>query len=249
MSGERKKAVGFVIEILRRIAGASFSTAESIFISLACIGAGVAFAFYSELAGWGWSLTQQFAAGFLVFDLFGGAIAYNSDPSKVDRFDRSDFMDYLPHQALHIHPIIAAFFYTAWLPWVFGGFLVVFVLFVVFFEPEPAIGRGAVKILTALLLAFALALIVASFVVEGGSGLYGATVYLAMLLFSIVVFRLPVRAQSMVAASIVILMCLLNGAMISVPPGFNWLVPVFFVKLILGYMARTRITLVVPAPA
>jgi hypothetical protein len=249
MSGERKGVVGFVIGILRRIAGPSFSTAESIFISVACIGAGVAFAFYSELAGWGWSLTQQFAAGFLVFDLFGGAIAYNSNPSKVDRFGRSDFMDYLPHQTLHIHPIVAAFFYTAWLPWVFGGFLVLFVLFIVFFEPEPAFGRGTVKVLTALLLVFALALIADSFVVEGGAGLYGATVYLAMLLFSIVVFHLPVRAQSMVAASIVILMCLLNGAVLSVPQGFDWLVPVFFVKLILGFMARTRITLATPASA
>ena len=78
MNGERKGVVGFVIEILRRIAGASFSTAESIFISLACIGAGVGFAFYAELAGWRWSALQQIAAGFLVFDLVGGAIAYNS---------------------------------------------------------------------------------------------------------------------------------------------------------------------------
>jgi hypothetical protein len=117
----------------------------------------------------GWSLAQQFAAGFLVFDLFGGAMAYNSGPSKVDRFKRS--------------------------------------------------------------------------------GLCGATVYLALLLFSIVVFRSSLRAQSMVAASIVVLMCLLNGTVISVPPGFNWLVPVFFVKLILGYMARTRIALAAPASA
>jgi hypothetical protein len=49
-----------------------------------------------------------------------------------------------------VHPIIAAFFYTAWLPWVFGGFLVAFVLFVLLFEPEPAFGRGAVRVLSAL---------------------------------------------------------------------------------------------------
>jgi hypothetical protein len=238
-----------IIDILRRIAGPSFTTAESAFITLACIGAGVGFALYSELAGWGWSAVQQIAAGFLVFDLVGGALAYNSVPSKLDRFDRSSFVDCLPHQLLHIHPIIAALFYTQWLPWVFGGFLVVFVLFVLFFEPKPAFGRGVVKGLSALMLVSALALIIASFVVEGGSGLYAGTVYLSLLLFSIVVTLFPVRAQSMVAASVVVLMCLLNGAVIDAPPGFTWLIPTYFLKLILGYMTRIRLASPEPTTA
>lgn len=249
MNDTRRGFGHLVIEILRRIAGPSFTTAESVFITLACIAAGVGFAFYSELAGWEWSAVQQIAAGFLVFDLVGGALAYNSVPSKLDRFDRSSLMDYLPHQLLHIHPIIAAFFYTQWLPWVFGGFLVLFILFVLFFEPKPLFGRGVVNVLTVLMLASALALVVASFLVEGGSGLYGGTVYLSLLLFSISVFLFPVRAQSMVSASIVVLMCLLNGAVIYAPLGFTWLIPVYFVKLILGYMARIRIASPVPAAA
>jgi hypothetical protein len=249
MNGERRGIGQLVIEILRRIAGPSFSAVESVFITLACVGAGVGFALYSELAGWGWSAIQQIAAGFLVFDLVGGAIAYNSAPSKLDRFDRSGLMDYLPHQLLHVHPIIAAFFYTQWLSWVFGGFLLAFVLFVVFFEPRPMFGRAMVNAITALMLALALGLIVASFLVEGGSGLYGGAVYLALLLFSIIVFLVPVRAQSMVAASMVILMCLLNGTVIVAPLGFNWLIPVFFVKLVLGFMARVRVDLPESAPA
>jgi hypothetical protein len=249
MNGTREGVGGFVIEILRRIAGPSFSTAESVFISAACIAAGVGFAVYSEFADWGWSAIQQVAAGFLVFDLVGGAIAYNAVPSKLDRFDRSSFMDYLPHQLLHIHPIVAAFFYTQWLPWVFAGFLVAFVLFVAFFEPKPVLRGAALKAITALMLAVALALIAASLVVESGRGLYGGAVYLSLILGSIAVFVSPVRAQAMVAASIVILMCLLNGTVITPPSGFSWLVPVFFVKLVLGYMARTRLAEPVPAPA
>jgi hypothetical protein len=249
MSDTREGVGGFVIEILRRIAGPSFSAAESVFISAACIAAGVGFAIYSDLAGWGWSAIQQVAAGFLVFDLVGGAIAYNAVPSKLDRFDRSRLMDCLPHQALHIHPIIAAFFYTHWLPWVFGGFLVAFVLFVAFFEPKPTLEGSALKTVTALMLVVAVALIVASAVVEGGWGAYGAAVYLPLIPFSIAVFLSPLRAQAMVAASIVVLMCLLNGAVIVPPPGFHWLVPIFFVKLVLGYMARTRVTGPVPTAA
>ena len=249
MNGARRRFGQFVIGIVRSMAGPSFSAAESAFIVLACIGAGVAFAFYSELAGWHWSLTQQVVAAFLVFDLVGGAIAYNSAPSKMDRFDRSDFMDYLPHQSVHIHPIIAAFFYTQWLPWVFGCYLVLFVLFIVFFEPKPVFRQAAVNAITVLVFALSLALIVATFVVEGGWGLYGGTTYLSMLIFSIVVFLLPLRTQSMVAASLVVLMCLLNGTVIAAPPGFTWLVPVFFLKLTLGYMARARMTSTVsPSP-
>ena len=45
----------------------------------------------------------------------------------------------------------------------------------------------------------------------------------------------------MVAVSLVILMCLLNGTVIAAPPGFTWLIPVFFLKLTLGYMARARV--------
>jgi hypothetical protein len=249
MDGTGRRLGQFVIEILRRIAGPSFSTAESFFITLACIGAGLGIALYSELAGWRWSLTQQIAAGFLVFDLVGGAIAYNSVPSKMDRFERSSLMDYLPHQSLHIHPIIAAFFYTQWLSWVFGGFLIAFVLFVVFFEPRPVFGRSAVNAVTASLIVLALALIAASFAVEGGWGLYGATVYLTLLLSSLVVFLSPVRAQSMVAAAVVILVCLMNETVLAAPPGFIWLVPVFFVKLVLGFMARVRIAPPLPAAA
>jgi hypothetical protein len=241
MNGARRRFGQFVIEIVRSMAGPSFSAAESVFIVLACIGAGVAFACYSELAGWRWSLVQQIVAGFLVFDLVGGAIAYNSAPSKMDRFDRSNFMDYLPHQSVHIHPIIAAFFYTQWLPWVFGYYLVLFVLFIVFFEPKPAVGQTAVNAITVLVLALSLALIVALFVVEEAWGLYGGTTYLSLLLFSIVVFLVPVRSQSMVAASLVVLMCLLNGTVIAAPPGFTWLIPVFFLKLTLGYVARSSI--------
>ena len=44
-----------------------------------------------------------------------------------------------------------------------------------------------------------------------------------------------------VAVSLVILMCLLNGTVIAAPPGFTWLIPVFFLKLTLGYMARARV--------
>ena len=241
MNGARRRFGQFVIEIVRSMAGPSFSAAESAFIVLACIGAGVAFACYSEITGWRWSLTQQIVAGFLVFDLVGGAIAYNSTPSKMDRFDRPNFMDYLPHQSVHIHPIIAAFFYTQWLPWVFGYYLILFVLFIVFFEPKPVVGQTAVNAITVLVFALSLALIAASFVVEEGWGLYGGTIYLSFLLFSIVVFLVPVRSQSMVAVSLVILMCLLNGTVIAAPPGFTWLIPVFFLKLTLGYMARARV--------
>jgi hypothetical protein len=227
------------------LCGPGWSTGEVRFGMAACTVLGVGIALYAWMADWGWSPLQIGVVGLLAWDLAGGAIGYNSTHMKRHRFPEERILPPLHHNLQHIHPLIVALFQTQWLLWVFLYWLATFFLYAELLEPGAEGKRklgptGEVGVVVVELMVGAV-LTAAAFIAEGATpalGAYGATVYFGIALLTVVVHFTPVRMQRTVAALCVILMCFASGTLLSIPAGFAWLIPVYGIKLLLGYTAR-----------
>jgi hypothetical protein len=140
---------------------------------------------------------------------------------------------------VHIHPLMVAFFYVDWmLPWLFGYWLVVFILYSELMEPKPKVNqRGEIAIIVYQAMV-GIGLIVSAFLIEGALAVYGLVTFVSLIVLTLVVFSTPVKQQRFVAAIAVVVMCCINGTVLEAPKGFIWLVPVLFIKLILGFTAK-----------
>jgi len=203
---------------------------------------GVGVALWAVLAGYNWTALQLIAAGLVTWDITGGAIAYNTAYSKHDRRGAGSLIELLPHNLIHIHPLVIGFFSSDLLPWVFALWAVEFFFFVSFMEPAPRFSEKTVKVITAVLILVNVSVMAAAFFIPGASGGYAALVYLGMLAGTLLIYASPFRLTRFTAAIVLVVICMLAGMILPVPQGFAWFAPVYLLKLLLGFSAIEEIS-------
>jgi MFS family permease len=205
---------------------------------------GVLLAAYA--GGLGWSWVQIAAAALLAWDLFGGTIGYNHPAMKRRRLQETSDVPVWHHNLQHIHPLVLIFFNNpAWLLGVTLYWFATFFLYVEFLEIVPATGKRrlsvtAQKWVIGFEIAVALALIGASFVVADVPAdyrLYGMVVYGGLVLATFILIHTPLPYQRTTAV-ISLVSLIVIGLFLSPPAGFQWLLPVYFLKLLVGFTAK-----------
>jgi len=237
----QKKDGGF-LEFWCGVAGPGWRAWEMWINMILALALGVGVALWAVLAGYGWTAFQLIAAGLVTWDITGGAIAYNTAYSKHARRDVHRLIELLPHNLIHIHPVIIGYFHSDLLPWVFALWAVQFLFFVSLMEPAPRFSEKGVKVITTILLIVNVSVTAAAFFIPGASGGYAALVYLGMLAGTLLIQASPFRLNRFSAAIVFTIICGLSGTIIAAPVGFAWFAPVFLLKLILGFSAIEEIS-------
>jgi hypothetical protein len=213
--------------------------AFSVLLALGVVGA-------AYLQGLGWSWVQATVAGLVAWDLFGGAIGYSHLAMKRRSSREAGSLPVWHHNLQHIHPLILIFFADSlWLGAVAGYWFATFLLYVIFLEVQPATGRRRLgetgqRRVVGVEIAVALALVAASWSVSSvtpEARAYGIVVYAGMVAATAVLLRTPLafqRTTAIIALAVVLVVVLVVAA----PPGFAWLVPIYLIKLLVGYTAR-----------
>jgi hypothetical protein len=203
----------------------------------------------AALKGLDWSWLQMVAAGLLAWDLFGGAIGYNHPAMKRRRWRETSRIAVWHHNLQHIHPLLLIFFdQSMWLLGLTLYWFITFFLYVEFLEIVPASGERrldetAQKWVIGFEIAAALALVGLSFVVDGIPAdfrLYGMIVYGGLILATFIVQRTPLVFQRTMATIALATMITL-GLFLAPPPGFQWLLPIYFLKLLVGFTAKEHV--------
>lgn len=196
--------------------------------------------------GLSWSWAQYVVAAFLAWDLLLGVIGYSHPAIKRRRDRESSNLPVWHHNLQHIHPLILIYFDQPSLLLAIGAYwFVTFLLYVEFLEVVPATGRRrlgvtAQKWVVGLEAAVSLGLVSMSFVVADVTAsfqAFGVTVYGGLIVATAVLTRAPVDFQRTIAVVAVVTMTVV-GLFLSPPAGFEWLVPVYFLKLLAGFTAR-----------
>lgn len=237
----QEKTGGF-LEFWCGVAGPGWRAWEMWINMILALFLGVGVALWAVLAGYGWTTLQLIAAGLVTWDITGGAIAYNTAYSKHARQDGGRLIELLPHNLIHIHPVVIGFFYSDLLPWVFFLWAVQFFFFVSFMEPAPRFSEKTVKILTAVLILVNVSVMAVAFFIPGASGGYAALVYLGMLAGTLLIHASPFRLKRFTAAIVLVIICMLAGMVFAIPQGFAWFAPVYLLKLLLGFSAIEKIS-------
>jgi len=221
-------------------------TAEQVFAGYVfsiLLAGGVLLAAYVNRLDWSW--VQIAAAGLLAWDLFGGAIGYNHPAMKRRRQEMSN-LPVWHHNLQHIHPLVLIFFNNSiWLLGVTLYWFITFFLYVEFLEIVPATGKRrldetAQKWVVGFEIVVALVLISLSFAiadVQAGFRLYGITVYSGLILSTFIIKRTPPVFQR-TAGTMALAIMIMIGLFLSPPAGFQWLLPVYFLKLLIGFTAK-----------
>lgn len=203
---------------------------------------------YAAHADLGWSTVQTVAALLIAWDLCGGAIGYAHRAIKERNLRESGRVHFLHHNLQHIHPLILMFFHDPrWLLALTAYWLATFFAYVELLEADPETGRRRIsrtgeKWVVVFEIAVAATLIGASFWTDGvspESRAYGVCSYALLGLSTLVLIHVPVPFQRTVAVLLVVLM-VFAGLFLVVPRGFEWLLPVYGLKLLVGYTAKER---------
>jgi len=208
---------------------------------------GVLLAAYVSRLDWSW--VQMAAASLLAWDLFGGAIGYNHPAMKRRRQQETSNLPVWHHNLQHIHPLVLIFFNNPiWLLGVTLYWFVTFFLYVELLEVVPTTGKRrlnetAQKWVVGFEIVVALAFIGLSFVVADVPAdfrLYGAAVYGGLILSTFVLLRTPPSFQR-TTGTIALTTMVVVGLFLAPPAGFQWLLPVYFLKLLIGFTAIEKV--------
>ena len=199
--------------------------------------------------GLNWSWAQYVVAALLAWDLLLGVIGYSHPAIKRRRDRESSNLPVWHHNLQHIHPLILIYFDQPVLLLGIGAYwFVTFLLYVEYLEVVPATGRRrlgvtAQKWVVGIEAAVALGLIGMSFVVVDATAsfqVYGVAVYGGLVVATAVLTRAPANFQRTIAVVALVTMTVVS-LFLSPPAGFEWLVPVFFLKLLVGFTAREQL--------
>lgn len=204
---------------------------------------------YAGMTGIVWSWIQMLAAGLIAWDLMGGVIGYNHHAIKRRSIKETSKLPPLHHNLQHIHPLILMFFQNEyWLLGVTVYWFISFFLYVEFLEINPAtgqrrIGKNGQIMVIGFECAVALFLITSSFFVPHVSRafqVYGMSVYGALGVFTVILMYTSLPFQRTTAIiEVVGMVCI--GMMLSPPEGFQWVIPVYFLKLLVGFTAKEAV--------
>ena len=193
-----------------------------------------------------WSSAQYVVAALLAWDLLLGVIGYSHSAIARRRSQESSNLPVWHHNLQHIHPLILIYFdQPGLLLGVTAYWFVTFLLYVEFLEVIPATGRRrlsvtaqkrviGIEVLVSLVLvgmSFGVADITAS------AQVFGVTVYGGLVIATAVLIHTPVNFQRTIAVIALVVMTVVS-LFLSPPAGFEWLVPVYFLKLLVGFTAK-----------
>ena len=204
---------------------------------------------YASMMGLGWSWIQMCAAGLIAWDLTGGVIGYNHHAIKRKSLKETSKLSPLHHNLQHIHPLILMFFNNeSWLLGVTIYWFITFFLYVEFLEIKPAtgqrrIGKNGQHVVIGFECAVALFLITSSFFVADiptDFQVFGICVYSISCVLTLILMNTPLPFQRTTAIIQVVGMIFL-GMMLFPPDGFQWVIPVYFLKLLVGFTAKEAV--------
>ncbi len=198
--------------------------------------------------GLDWSWAQYIVAALLAWDLLLGVIGYSHSAIKRRRDQESSDLPIWHHNLQHIHPLILIYFdQPGLLLGVAAYWFVTFLLYVEFLEVIPATGQRRLSVpaqrwVIGIEVAVSLGLIGLSFVaanVTESFQIYGVAVYGGLVIATAVLIRTPAIFQRTIAVVALVTMTIAS-LFLSPPAGFEWLVPVYFLKLLVGFTAKEQ---------
>ena len=205
--------------------------------------------FFAKITGLEWSWIQMIVAGLIAWDLFGGVIGYNHIAIKRRSLKEGSRLPPLHHNLQHIHPLMLMFFNNEyWLLGITAYWFVTFFLYVEFLEIIPNTGqrrlgkKGQIVVIGFECLV-AIFLVVASFFVSDiptNFQVFGISTYIALCIFTLILIHIPLAFQRTTAIIEVVGIVFL-GMALSPPTGFQWVIPVYFLKLLVGFTAKEEV--------
>ena len=210
---------------------------------------GIAVAMYPKFTGVEWSSLQMIVVGLLAWDLSGGVVGYNHPAIKKRQLMEKGNLHYYHHNLQHIHPLILIFLNnTPVLTVITIYWAITFVIYVELLEISPQTGKRKIEgkgegIVVGIEVIVAILLIALSFLlpdVNNHVRVFGVLTYSAIPILTFLLLKIPVTFQRtgaimMVAAMVVV------GMYIGVPNGFEWLIPIYFLKLLSGFTAKENV--------
>ena len=206
----------------------------------------LAVVFYSQFAGLGWSWIQKLATGLIAWDLSGGGLGYNHKAIKLRQVKEKNNLHYFHHNLQHIHPLMLMFFTNELILFILTVYwFLTFMLYVELLEVSVQTGQrkiGRPGEIAALILevVVALFLIIISYYAKGIDSdyrIYGILLYGSLVVMTYVLLKVPVAFQRTTSIMMVVIMLVL-GMYTFVPRGFEWLIPVYYLKLLTGFTAK-----------
>ena len=210
---------------------------------------GVAVALYSTNDGAQWSLLQRVVIGLLAWDLGGGVVGYNHPAIKKRQAMENGNIHYYHHNLQHIHPLILIFFnHPVMLTVIAIYWAITFLIYVELLEISPQTGKRIIEgkgevVVVGVEIFIAMLLIALTFIlpdVDTHLRLFGVLIYAVLPLLTFILVKIPLVFQRtssimMVAGMVVI------GMYIGIPNGFEWLIPIYYLKLLTGFTAKENI--------
>lgn len=239
-----KNGGNIFLNILNGMGGKGWTGLEAFIALTGTILLPVVLLLYAHYSGWNWSLLQNITAYFMAYDIMGGCLIYNSFSFKRARYRVDDVRDYIKHALIHIQPLVVAVFYSETLLPLFTFYwLVLYVIYIVLFEPTPKVSAFKEALIKNSFIIGNFILLTVSYVYlqERELFLYGAVNFLALAPLTLLQCKTPLRTQRLLGTFIVVFMSLLNVTILKVPMGFAWFMPILYVKLFMGYNAREYI--------
>ncbi len=200
------------------------------------------------VTGLGWTWQQMVVAGIMAWDMGGGVVGYNHHAMKRRRRQETSHTPVWHHNLFHFHPLILIFFNSPdWalgltIPWLISLFF-----YVEFLEVNPIMGKRRLhettqKWVIAIEVAIGLALIGVSFMVPNVPAdfrLFGIFLYAGLALATFIILHTPLDFQRTTAIIILVIM-LITTQFLPAPAGFEWLLPVYLLKLLVGFTAKEK---------
>ena len=210
---------------------------------------GMAVAFYGSYANLEWSGLQMIIIGLLAWDLGGGVIGYNHPAIKKRQVLEKGNIHYYHHNLQHIHPLILIFFNNSVVLTILVIYwAITFLVYVELLEISPQTGKRSIEgkgevIVVGVEVAIAFVLIVLSFILPNVNAqlrLFGVLIYSLLPILTFLLLRVPITFQRtgsimMVAAMVIV------GMYVGIPNGFEWLIPIYYLKLLSGFTAKETI--------
>ncbi|MBN2436507.1 MAG: hypothetical protein JXK07_14700 [Spirochaetes bacterium] len=199
------------------------------------------YSLYSEL---NWSVVQILIAYGLAFDIMSGCLVYNSSQHKEIKYKENHLSGYVKHALLHMQPLVVAAFLTEELLIYIGLYwLIMYIVFVSLFEPVSRVTKKIENTIIGIFITVNFVFMGLCFMLIKDTSLllYGVLFYIILAPLSAVQFYLPLKSQRLFGTTIAVFACILNMMILKAPNGFQWFIPVLFVKLFIGYNSREKI--------
>ncbi len=206
--------------------------------------------FYSFFSDLNWNWAQMLATFMIAWDLGGGVLGYNHRAIKVRQSKETGRFHFFHHNLQHIHPLLLIFFQNKTVLLILLGYwFLTFLLYVEFLEITTDTGkrklsRTGEKIVIGFEIVIAVMVTILSFTLDNLSSeyrIFGLICYWALPVLTLLLINTTSAFQRTTSIMMVVSMILI-GMFITIPEGYLWFIPVYYLKLLTGFTAKEEIT-------